>query len=84
MNEYSCALPIRHTTIMNDKKQNKKKNKEKKRALFSSKYEIAYCSTKECNKVYFMTAFVDTLIMPNLLQKHSASYSTFWKWKKKK
>lgn len=64
MDEYSCALPIRHTTIMNDKKQNKIK-------LFSSKYEIAYCSTKECNKVYFMTAFVDILIMPNLLQKQS-------------
>lgn len=31
MNEYSCALPIRHTTIMNDKKQNKTKKTEKKK-----------------------------------------------------
>lgn len=31
MNEYSCALPIRHTTIMNDKKQNKKKKQRKKK-----------------------------------------------------
>lgn len=85
MNEW-IQLCITYKTHYNhewQKTEQNKKKQRKKRALFSSKYEIAYCSTKECNKVYFMTAFVDTLIMPNLLQKHSASYSTFWKWKKK-
>lgn len=36
MNEYSCALPIRHTTIMNDKKQNKTKKTKKKKGRCSA------------------------------------------------